>query len=309
MNTYKLDDLKKISKEQGYKHVRLTDETGVEIVKFNPASMTVDARIAEMSTRLKSPALDDGLFCFEAKVYNRKDVQPDKFYIRKGKVPVHVDAKTEAPLVVVPTDKDHPLTYDQALKAQKSIATLSADLADMERQRDHWKKEYDSLISEVGRIMEEGEDEEDVPMSEGNFMTENMQKFLGQLSENLLPIAERHYDLKEKKLQIEEGKVISELAKNGVHLTPNTGGKDLPQRGQPEEELAEGEEMSEDEYQAWLTEGLMALSDSDPDRYRIVITAAKEGGDIEDLLAGGTGFAPENGAEVQQEQQEEQEEI
>jgi len=298
MKTYKIPELKKITKDQGYRHVRLTDSDGNELVKFNPSTISVTERIEEMETRLKSPAIKDGYYCFEGKMYNGKSQRPDKYYILKGTAKDEIKPVEEAPI----PEKDHPLTYDQAIKMNKEIATLKAEKEYLERDRDEWKVKYNSLMDEVEEIMEEAPDEEQ--LGEGGFeLSDNMQKFLGTLSENLLPVLDRHYDLKEKKLQIEEGKVIRDLAKAGIHIGPaetNTNGESEL----PEHEVAPGEEeeLNDEDFNKWVTESMMDLAEKDPERYKEVVGAANSGGDIEDLLNGGTGFDadPEDPGQVEE---------
>ena len=163
--------------------------------------------------------------------------------------------------------------------------------------------------------MEEAPDEEEA-MSEGNEMSENTKTFLTQLSENLLPVFDRHFDIKEKKLQIEEGKVIADLARSGIHLTPQngeTGGEEIPEHPgheeeeEPETEEVEAEEMDEGQYNNYIASKMISLSQSDPKRYREVIAAVNAGGDVEDLLAGGTGFDvdPEDPGAVEEEAKDE----
>lgn len=312
MKTYTLEELKAITKDQGYRHVRLTDSDGNMIVAFNPASITVGARIDEMATRLKGPAMKDGYYIFEGKQYLRTEAKVDKYPVLKGTAKEEINLNPEPE----PIKEDHPLTYDQAIKMNKQIAELKAQNEYLERERDEWKLKYDQLMEEVEEIIAE-EPEEDETMSEGNGeISSDMQKFWTQLSENLLPVIDRHYDMKEKKLQIEEGKVIADLAKQGIEVLPQNGEEtpeeeeeyeEVPGEDETEEaEVVDVDEMGEGQFNTYVSNRLLKLAQEDEPRYREVVAAANAGGDIVDLLNGGTGFDvdPEDVGEAEPEEEE-----
>jgi len=297
METYKLDQLIEIAKDQGYKHVRLLDLEGNSIVAYNPASMSVDKRIDEMKTRIKSPALKDGYLCFEGKQYLRSDAKADKYYIVKGTPKEDIDLNPEP---AKPKEKN-ALSFKEAIKLNKTIAELRAELEYALKEGQEWQAKYNSLMDDVEEIMdEEPEEEEEGPkgMSE---MSENTKTFVSETIATLTPMVDRHYDMKEKELEIKEGKVLVELAKQGYKVPVN--GEQIEEHTEseeeePAEEMAEGTEMDEEEFNAWVTEKLTNLAETDPARYKVVAESANSGGDIVDLLNGGTGFDPEEeGAE------------
>jgi len=304
METYKLEDLKQISKDQKYRHVRLTDMDGNVIVAWNPASMSVEKRIDEMENRLSSPAMKDGYYKFECKMYLRASAKPDIYYVVKG-TPEKVPDITPTP---VPKKGKNALSYKEAIKMNKTIAELRAQLGTAETERDKWRAEYDSLYAETEEIMNAEPEEEEPGMSEG--ISGNAQTFITETLGNLTPLFDRHYDLKAKELEIKEGKVLAELARAGVTI-PTNGESVPPEVEEVSEIVEEGrqellqERMTPEEFNGWVTKKMAHLAETDPERYAEVAQIANGGGDIVDLLNGGDGFSADPGDEGEVEVEEE----
>lgn len=272
MKTYTLEQCKEHLAQQGYKHISLQTFDGGDVVKYNPSTVTPDKRFEEIERRLQSPTLPDGYYNFMGKFNSMRDSVPDKYTIVKGDVK-EVDMKpTNTP--EPPVKENSVLSYKEALKMQNKIAELTANKGVIERERDDYRDKYYELLEEVEEIMNESpEEEEDGELSEGNTGT-----FLKELVTNLTPIFDRHYDLKEKELEIQEGKVINKLVKAGF--------KHPQQNGQPAETAQEEEEyeleypdLSEEELSEMSPEQqsqyhLLQLADlakKDPERYQQVI--------------------------------------
>lgn len=285
MKIYTLAECKKFLQEQGYKHVSLQTSDGRDVVKYNTSKMKPEERIEQMETRLSSPTLPDGYYIFLGKYNMQRDSVPDKFYIAKGDVK-ELDKQPE-----VVTDPAKPeknaLTYDQAIKMNKKIAELTAQLGTTQSERDEYRGKYYELLAEVEEIANETPDEEEEEpegiLSEENIG--NVGKFVESISANLIPIFDRHYDLKAKALEIEEGKVIERLVRQGFVVPPAHNNGNTENAARQQKQTIEVPELSEEERAGMTPEEqhqydllvLAEIAQKDPVRYREIVEQMNAG--------------------------------
>jgi len=263
METYTLSQLKALIKKQGYKHIGLRTLEGTELVKYNPNTIKVEKRLEDITTRLSSPTIPDGYYIVGCKYLIAKDAQSDDYMIVKGVVKDLPPAPKN-----ITVDTENVLSYTEALKMQNKIAQLEAKNESLEKERDDYKDKYDTLMLEVREIMDDDGEEEETLSEPAN----NMATALSELVTTLLPVAERHYDLQDRHLKLQEGAMVERLHRqqNGIPQAV----QDLQQNSQqefqeiPDEQLAQ---MSEIDQNAYRINQLAHLAMTDPTEYNRVI--------------------------------------
>lgn len=188
MRNYTFKQIRAIQAENEFKFAALENSDGKKIILFN-TSPTAKTKILEqldiIEKRLKSSTLQDGyyfiLFCNSIQQC-KKDYE--KFAVLKGK------AEDAAPIqnaVLIQEKSENVLTYEAALNYQKEIAQLQFDKQILEGVNDDLKTKLDELRKELG---ERGEAENSA------FSEKNVSSFF----ESIIPLADRFFDMEEKKL-------------------------------------------------------------------------------------------------------------
>jgi len=165
---------------------------------------------------------------------------------------------------------DQVLTYENALALNTKIAELEAKVLAVEKERD---EAYDL----VGDLEDERENGLSEPTGQSDLVT-----MISEVSKNLVPLADRYFDNEEKKLQIEEGKVVRDLqnAQNGNGVPPaQQAPHQQPQPGFQELSEEELDNMPDDEYNRYNNELLVYLANTDPERYQLMMDEMNKEGD------------------------------
>lgn len=190
MKVFKIEDLKTIQAEQGYKYFGLFDQTGAVIIPFNPNRITAAERLREIETRLTSSGMPDGYYIVKCKNTTAKNVKSDDFTFYKGS---NLSEAPPAPQIVEkPVFQPEVLTYEGALKLQIELERLKLDNAALKKELAQKEELIKSLESEAATLSEEG----------NPGMWENAKSFLSEIVAIGAPMLDKHFELKEKQLAL-----------------------------------------------------------------------------------------------------------
>lgn len=194
MKTYSIPQLKKLSKEQGYKLAALENATGKRLQSFNKLTTKIDTQLSTIQSRLQSEIYEDGIYTIllSRTINNMQD--PDRYQIVKGVLKPE-DIKVTISEAVIP--KAHEvLTWEGALKMQQEIADLRGQVQQLKFENNLLQSELDSI------------DEND-NLSEGNQsnpteLKSGTQTFLSETLPSLLPILDKYFEQEDKKLDLKK---------------------------------------------------------------------------------------------------------
>lgn len=198
MKTYSITQLKKLSKEQGYKMAALENSEGKRLQTFNTINVKIDTQLQTISNRLSSEIYPDGIYTVLLcrSIHNRQD--PDRYQIVKG-VLKKEEIKVETPIVLEQKAAE-VLTWEGALKMQQEISNLKSEVQTL-------KFENNLLQSELDNI------EENEGLAEGEQKTADLksgaQTFLSETVPQFLPLLDRFFDMEEKKLNLRQMEIQS----------------------------------------------------------------------------------------------------
>jgi hypothetical protein len=265
MKTYTFAQLRKLCRDQDYKMAALQGPQGDRVVPFNQYKKTgsnLEGQFKIIETRLKAEHNPDGVY-FVLLAYNIKSAQnPQSFPITKGKVtPEDLSEAEKKTITLSPVVFEKPeniLSHDAALKYMQEISDLKTQVATLQMQ----------LNSALQTIEEYELEEEENELAEGESKNPLL-KMLGDALPTITQTLDRHYDLQEKKLHLEE------LRLNGK----TNGGAPGPQR----KEILPGSQEHLDviemywekekdlENQPRLNKELDKLQAANPDLYKKVL--------------------------------------
>lgn len=200
MNNYSLDEITEIINNQGYKYVSLTDQFGKELIPFNSRN-SVAERLEEIKLRFNSPALKNGLYLVKAKNSVQKTAAVDDFPILKGTVENLSEPKKE--IVIQQNISPEILTYQEALKMQVTIKELEMKVQQLEKENKELILENTELQAELENTATLSEDQ-----PEQKSMVETAKDFLSELMTFGAPLLDKHFQLKERQLEIEAAKYL-----------------------------------------------------------------------------------------------------
>lgn len=195
MKTYSIQELKKISQEQGYKICSLENSQGEKIQPFNvPTKAKLTQHLDTITNRLKTDLYPDGLYYIVLNTYVANSKGAKKFPIVKGTY-TDTELKEQTVLIpkLIPTQSHEVLTWDSALKLHQELTDL--------------KSEVKQLQYENNLLQQQLEEIEDVePLNEG-LQQNSIISFLKETIPSFMPIVEKHFELEEKKLNLEHLKL------------------------------------------------------------------------------------------------------
>jgi hypothetical protein len=134
--------------------------------------------------------LPDGVYIIKAKNYISKTTPTDDYYIQKGKVNF---SENKIPVSIAADVR----TYEAALADQTKIIKLETENAALKTEIENLKK----IIAEYEAEPEEEEEEETTPTLGENG---GAPAWLNTLIQTATPLLDKHYELKQKALEIEE---------------------------------------------------------------------------------------------------------
>jgi len=290
METYTLDEIREVQKDQKYKLIGLDTIDGKSVLAKNSGKTTAEDKIDQIEIRLKSPKLTDGYYIVHCRSHHSS--VPDNYTIVKGD-PEKLNEPAEAPDPAPVAKNDNVLSYNKAIAMNKDIAELKAEVEALKKENG----EYATQISELEEENEDLANEQENSLSEENNMGQNLGTMIKESISALIPVLDRHYDVQEKKIELQQGQLVGKLAyeqrmhgvgPNGGPQGQPKGPSEQPQSHQtqaqlgfeelPEEEL---ERMGEEEYNQYQMRLLVHLAETDPARYNELMKEIREGGSDE----------------------------
>lgn len=227
-----ISELKPLIKEIGYLHATLETADGERIIAANQKKVPILDKLKEIEKRLK--VCPKGIYRIGLRTTYGRGIKNDYYYINTGK-----EAGAEQPQPIIIREKlsesnstTNVLTYDKALEYIQKIAEL-------ENENKFLKAENEKLKIDIAEL--EAEEEEEEKLSE---QQTNDVNWLSSLFPSLLPIAERYFDIEEKKLQFQAVKFAKEIEpeKKSENSLPKPGS------GQYNNLLKELAELDESEF-------------------------------------------------------------
>lgn len=228
-----INELKPLIKEIGYLHATLETAEGEKIVSANQKKQPILEKLKEIEKRLKvSPKQ---LYRIGLRTTYGRGIKNDYYYINTGSE----NGSEQQPIIIrekLSENNTNVLTYDKALEYIQKIAEL-------ENENKFLKAENEKLKIDIAEMEAEEEDES---LSEQP-ATPN---WLSSLFPSLLPIAERYFDIEEKKLQLQAVKFAKEIEK------PEEKKVNLPDKNSEayNQLLSELAEMNEEQFNHSISE-------------------------------------------------------
>ena len=198
MKTYSIVQLKKLSKEQGYKFAALENSQGKRLQSFNTMNVKIDTQLQTISNRLASEIYEDGIYTILLcrTIHTRQD--PDRYQVVKG-----VLKKEEIPIsapIVLEQKAAEVLTWEGALKMQQEISNLKSEVQTLKFENNLLQSELDNIEDSEG--LAEGEQKTaDLKSGAQTFLSETIPQFL--------PLLDRFFDMEEKKLNLRQLEIQS----------------------------------------------------------------------------------------------------
>lgn len=260
MKTYTIDELDNIFKEDTYPYVALFSDTNKMLVPY-PANTAVTkegrAGWERVKKRLLSTGLQDGFYTVKGKSSPLKNVAPDVFCFKKGNV--KEKDLSPIPLADPPAKVEHVLTYDAAIKSNKDISELTAEVNRLEMeitQKDQCIKELEEDLSDSDR--EIGELSERSKVGNGR-------EYIEDLITTAAPILDRHFDLENRKLAYKEKMMNGQRPQQGIPPPAAYQSPEVQQEQQPQRPAPTKEEAKE------FWDKMSVLLENDPDEYQRII--------------------------------------
>lgn len=202
----KINDFKNVQKTQKYKHLGLFTKEGDCIIKFNTAKMSPTTRMGHIETRLQSPTLQDDYYIIKAKSQNRNDIKTDDYKI-ECENKIKIESELIPPPPPAPVLSEAPIiptgyTFKQSLELEVKCKQLEVDLT-----------QANKTIEELEKIVEELEEE--LLEEKENLSDNSTPAWATMIQESLTtlaPIMDKHFELRERKLNILESQQKNNFA-------------------------------------------------------------------------------------------------
>jgi hypothetical protein len=212
MKTLSVIEIEKLLNKEPFNVIRLVDSTGGVVVPWNNPNVKVGQRKAEILKKLKSTILPDGLYYLEYRE-TMNNTESKRYPVQKGRIGMISESVQPEPSpkvvekVVVKTmsESERVLTWESALQMQQTIATLTARVAELER-------ENAELLDEL-----EGDEEDGLQENSAETLS-TLEKFF----EKTVPVLDKYFEQKDREISVMEqlGKVAP--IKNPVVAHPKT---------------------------------------------------------------------------------------
>lgn len=194
MKTYSIQELKKISQEQGYKICSLENAQGEKIQPFNvPTKTTLVKHLDTITNRLKTDLYPDGLYYIVLNTYVANSKNSKKFPIVKGILnPEELKEQTKPVTTIIQQSHD-VLSWESALKLHHELTELKSEVKRLEYENNLLQQQLEEMETESEGL-------NDAPGS-------NILSYLKETIPSLMPILDKHFELQERKLNLEELKI------------------------------------------------------------------------------------------------------
>jgi len=189
MQTYTLTELKKLIKEQDYKTAALENLQGDRLLGFNNVkSCDINEQFNKIEKRIKSVTIPNGYLNICMAISPTHQKNPDKFLLVKGNLSEAAAIPSQPSQIIIEKERSaEVLTWNEALKLHSELAAL--------------REENKALIEKIERY----EEEEEETLSEappGDNL--NLLSFLKEQSPILITLADRYFNLEDKKLELKK---------------------------------------------------------------------------------------------------------
>lgn len=193
MQTYTIQEVKKLIKEQDYKTAALENLQGDRLLGFNTLkTCDIHEQLNKIEKRIKSPTIPNGYLNICLAINPSHQKNPDKFIIVKGNLSEAAPLPSQAPQqIIIEKEKSaEVLTWTEALK-------LHAELAALREENKALKDKIEAYEDEENEALSEGPPGENL----------NLLSFLKEQSPVFISMADRFFNLEEKKLDLESKKL------------------------------------------------------------------------------------------------------
>ena len=201
--TYSIDEFEEIQKSQKHPYVGLFNLDNSKLVAFNAHGKETKEKVAEISRALDSPSLTDGLYIIRAKNSLSKNMGNFDYPVIVGNP--DQDTLSEAPNEF--NSGNVPVTsYQEALKSANRITELEFEVKRLTTENTELSEALKESV-ETNEALQKELGSEDELLDEAPHWTSNLTEWGQNIVEMLSPALEKHLELREKKLNIEQQKV------------------------------------------------------------------------------------------------------
>lgn len=205
MQTYTLKEIKAIAKEQGYSFACLFNNEGDKIVNFNNTKQNILDKLIEIEKKLNSKIISDGVYFVGLANKLGKGQHIDKLAVLKGS---NLAQGNQQGTVIIQQAQpaESILSYAAALDYQKQISSLEYDNKFLKQQNDLLQKKINELESELKEVETLSESSE----NKGGLtdLIKDSGGILKGLAEAALPALDRYFDIQQKRIELEEKKLM-----------------------------------------------------------------------------------------------------
>ena len=196
MKTYTIPELDKIFDEGVYRYISLYNNKDEVLISYNPPSMSYKEGWKRVKKRLQAKGLSDGFYVVKGKMIHDKKMIPDEFGVKIGKF--EEKDLPAPPLSEAPPKVDQVLTYGAAIKSNKEISDLTAEVSRLELEI----KQKDECIADLEADLEESETEMGQLADRQN--VGNGQQYLQDLMAAAIPIADEYFKVRNREIALKE---------------------------------------------------------------------------------------------------------
>lgn len=266
------EELERVIIEKEYKFIGLFNQKDKQIIAFNSGSIVVAHRLKEICNALNGDTLPDGNYCIKGRNASRTSSYTEEVLFEKGDVSNITEVKIqEQQTTTTEATKQNILSYESVLELKVKLKEYELkekqsliDIQTLENTILIYEKEIEELEKELVDIEESQEQSlSDAPQT-------NVTEFIQNLSSSMLPMVERHYDIQERKIRLEEAHLAASMGH--VQRQPSQVRQAAPapvEETQKEFHYTEvdPEELTAEEYAQWLA----LFSQQDPEKYEVYI--------------------------------------
>lgn len=196
LKEYTLKDVEQ--RIDNYRLIKMVDFNENEVFPFNQPTLSAKDQFKRITKRFNSDMIPDGYYFIYCCISTRRSKNPDKFLIKKGN-PQQPTDKTVTIQRPNELSKNEIISVTAALDYITQIATLKNEITRLELENKQLKEECAELSSELEELQDgEGLSED----KSANTVTE----YLKETAPTLIALADRYFNLQEKKIQLEANK-------------------------------------------------------------------------------------------------------
>lgn len=200
VKSYTWEEFLTLQKKQKHSHVGLYNLDGSRVVAYNPNSKPVAPKLEEIKLALDNPTLADGVYLIKAKAsLSPKSIEFD-YPIIKG----NPDTATVKSLNENGNANDMKTEgFEPNVTSYSKVLELNIELERLKIENQTLAKENAELTELLDQFEHDDLGDEDEP----NDFLSNAGTFLESLMPMVSPIVDKHYELKERLINLEEQKL------------------------------------------------------------------------------------------------------